>query len=1143
MSNLNPIITEDGTLIFSDDLSVVVDSSGTLFINGVDIPIVNSVGVLQFATEDGKIKIPDFVLCKASKNKIGTLRCVDKKMSIKFNDIGSVSFKIYRYIDNEPNPYYDLVKGSKYIYVPDINYYRITSCNLQSEDTENEYKECTAEETQCNLLNRKLDTFIINMGTVESVEYDEDPNKVVRVKFYNEFNQDRSLLHLILREKAPEWTIGHVDTELCDLERSFEVSIQDVYSFLTQDVATAFDCIFFFDTINNLINVYKTDNTGESTNIHISHKNLASSFSINTSDDDIKTCLTLTGEDELTIREVNMGFDKIYNLDYYHDPEFMTQGLYDAFAAWKEKRNNYVNIYTVLLREYQRQIEELNKLKYYGESDGEITKLDEILAVPEDKTEEVFGKYSKNGLQDLIDILEDHRSMYSGLGYGNETNKYYESKYVPVERRENLLKDILSNVIEKKIADLESEMYEESYSPDDALILDVGILDENVLSGGSYYNRMLKIQDEISMPNNFTPEQLTELSTFIKEDELDDSNYVVTEDMTDEDRFEMLRSFLDFGQKELDKISQPTYSFSATLANLFVIPEFKEHAEDFKCGNYISVSINDNYRLDKVKILGFDIDYENPENFTVSFGNVRQGKEKNIFTDVTNALNIANKTATTVSFNSSNWKNAAQESSEIYQHLSDGLLGAGYALTNGVNSDFIIDNRGLFVKASAYLDDGTTENPYSGDQVGILGGRILFTDDNWTTVSEAIGRITINGEDTFGVIAKAIIAGYIEGSEIIGGSITGTTISNGDGTFVADENGKVTCSDIDITGGTINIGDNLIVGEDGITTLTGANVTGDITATNLTLTGTANIGGFKVNGTSMYTDDKSSISSGKGILLSSTNGIGIGDNKFYVDKNGYLTCANAVINNGAFSVDKNGNVVCKSIKITGDTTSKNTTIGGSYVDSTGNIVCTSSGNIVLDNTDPASFGAIMIEYPGNEKFSLIRPYMSGNNPNIAYNAAGGTMYLGAFETSEVHIGNASNASIPFTFWYAEGESLVCTDSVTAPNIGGNSSEKIKDNIVKYDNSALNVIKSAVVYEYDLKENLKKNIYNKNYGFVIERETPDEIISYDRESINLYSAIALNWKGTQELYSLYKAQQSEIESLKLEVNELKKLIVS
>ena len=136
MSNLNPVITEDGTLIFSDDLSVVVDSSGTLFINGVDIPIVNSVGVLQFATEDGKIKMSDFVLCKASKNKIGTLRCVDKKMSIKFNDIGSVSFKIYRYIDNEPNPYYDLVKGSKYIYVPNINYYRITSCNLQSEDTE-----------------------------------------------------------------------------------------------------------------------------------------------------------------------------------------------------------------------------------------------------------------------------------------------------------------------------------------------------------------------------------------------------------------------------------------------------------------------------------------------------------------------------------------------------------------------------------------------------------------------------------------------------------------------------------------------------------------------------------------------------------------------------------------------------------------------------------------------------------------------------------------------------------------------------------------------------------------------------------------------------------------------------------------------
>lgn len=1165
MSN-KPILNDDGILEFDDSISVAIDTNGTLVINGVELPIVNSMGVLQFITDkNGVMETPNFVLCKASKDKIGVLRCVDKKMSVKFNDIGNISFKIYRYIDNEPNPYYDLVKGSKYIYVPNINYYRITSCNIQSENTENEYKECTAEETQCNLLNRKLDTFVVNMGTVESIEEIKYPGQNRRVKFCDKINTDLSLLHCIIEEKAPEWTIGHVDVELCDQERSFEVSIQDVYSFLTQDVSTAFDCVFFFDTINNIINVYKTENTGKSTNIHISHKNLASSFSVNTSDDDIKTYLKLTGEDDLTIREINMGYDGIYILDYYHDPEFMTQGLYDAFTAWKEKRAGYEKEYTEILAAYQNQITEVNKLLYYGESDGNLTTVANILAIPEEDAEEVFGKYSKNGLQDLIDIIDNQMSVYSKLGYGDETHKYYESKYLPLVNRKNLLNKVMEDV-DKQISDLKAFMYGTNTDTSKILYLDERTLDDSVLDGISYYNRMREIQADIDMAKNFTEDQLKELSTFIKEDELDDSNYVITDSMTDEERYDMLYSFLDYGRRELEKVAQPTYSFSASLANLFSIPEFKEHASDFQCGNYITVSINDNYRLDKVRILGYDIDFEDKSNFTVSFGNVMQGKEKNILTDMTDALTLANRTATSVSFNASNWSQGAKEASEIYKNIEDGLLSAGYALTDGSLAEFVIDKRGLFVKASDYLEDGVTPNDYAQDQIFIGGGRILFTDDDWTTVSEAIGRIEVNGEDTFGVIAKAVIAGYIEGSEITGGRITGTTISNGDGTFVADENGKVTCSDIDITGGTINIGDNLIVNDEGTTTLKNANVSGSITATSLTITGDATIGGFKVSGTALYNNEKSGIDTNKQGVYLGNDGISTGNSTKYfkATKNGDVTCNSITVNGGAinggsinikdkFTVDTNGNVVCKSIKITGDA-NQNTTIGGSYVDSSGNIVCTSSGNIILDNTDPAGFGAIMIEYPKKsdgtrELFSLIRPYMEKNNYNITYNGVGyKNMYLGAFETSNVICGNPDGYDGSEPYWnpddgdtvvgffaeYGKIDSLFCSSGYLG------SQERIKDEITLCEDNALNIINNSKIYNYVLK---KERQEGKKYGFVIERETPEEVINKDKTGIDFYSMSSINWKGTQELYSLYKAQQSEIESLKLEVNELKKLIIS
>ena len=75
------------------------------------------------------------------------------------------------------------------------------------------------------------------MGTVESID---------GVRFYNIGNPEKSLLHLVL-EKCPDWTIGHVDAALQTMERSFEVTKQDVYSFMTTDISEAFECIFLFD--------------------------------------------------------------------------------------------------------------------------------------------------------------------------------------------------------------------------------------------------------------------------------------------------------------------------------------------------------------------------------------------------------------------------------------------------------------------------------------------------------------------------------------------------------------------------------------------------------------------------------------------------------------------------------------------------------------------------------------------------------------------------------------------------------------------------------------------------------------------------------------------------------------------------------
>lgn len=140
-------------------------------------------------------------------------------------------------------------------------------------------------------------------------------------------------MHLSL-EKFPEWKIGHIDPELYTVQRCFEVTRQDVYSFLTTDVAQAFHCIFDFDTIHHRIHVYQENSMGEDTNIFVSYHKLLKNTNISSSIDDIKTCLTVLGADDLNLREVNMGYDRIYNLDYFHDLDYMSKGLYDAYTLW-----------------------------------------------------------------------------------------------------------------------------------------------------------------------------------------------------------------------------------------------------------------------------------------------------------------------------------------------------------------------------------------------------------------------------------------------------------------------------------------------------------------------------------------------------------------------------------------------------------------------------------------------------------------------------------------------------------------------------------------------------------------------------------------------------------------------------------------
>ena len=870
----------------------------------------------------GQIIEPQYILTKPSSERIGTIKCIAKDMSISFNAPSEINFETALYIDGKRDPLYDHIAEGQFVEVISYGRFVIVSCDITSEGTIYETKKCNAISKEVLLGQKYLELFTINRGTTESID---------NVQFYNMQDPGRSLLHLVL-DKCPDWEIGHVDSSLMTLQRCFEETRVDIYSFLTTAMAEAFQCVFLFDTYNNRINIYSEEAVGTDTDIYVTYQNLLKSTSISSSLDDIKTCLTITGADDLNIREVNMGYDRIYMLDYFATTEYMSLDLYHAYNAWKAKWNNRLPEYTDLLSQYQ---------EYYERIEDETN-----VKMPKDAASTAWSDYGLVPLLEKQKAYEENLAIMIKAGQGDPSHKDYKTIYLPCY---NTIQSIKSQIA---IAQNTIRQLKEKQS-------DIGA-------------KMDAIMSDIDMTRNFTEDQLKELTLFIREDELSSDNYVVTDTMTDSERMDMLNEMLEFGQRELRRISQPQYQFSASMLNLCTIPEFDGNAELFNVGNYIHIILRDDYMV-KAKILQIKVNFLDVNDFDVTFGTLSKLNGSNLFTDMTQAINTATSVATTVSFNASHWNKANKEVTEINDMLAGGLLAAGESLKTA-RSDVEIDDRGIIIS-------NTPESTYQNDKIFIGDGKIMFSDDGLKTIKTAIGHLTYTKKGTtytdFGVLAQFLIAGYIagstiEGNEIIGGTITGSRFNNGNGTFSVDESGILSAAkgrigcDRDGNGGFIidanklysnkdSISSNkngVYLGTDGISlgenSIFQVDNLGNLNAASATITGkiTANEGyiggvnGFTIKSQKLYSRKVSISDNNSGIYLG-TDGIALGaNNVFKVTNGGVITAtsghiggANILSNairsdNENWSINSDGTATFKNVIITGNSSSLN--IGGGF---------------------------------------------------------------------------------------------------------------------------------------------------------------------------------------------------------------------
>ena len=963
----------------------------------------------------GHLENPNFILMKASGERVGVLQCTSKLWTKKHNDMDTLSFEIPYMANAKPTEFYDDIDIMKYIEVPSISAaFAIKDVAIENEGQTTEFKKVECQSRECELGQKYLEELYINTGTTGSLD---------KVKFYQPGNQPYSLLHLVLSEKCPGWSIEYVSPSLWSMQRSFEISRQDIYSFLLSDVAEAFECIFVFNSLARTISAYTESEYGEDTNLHVSYNNLLENTSMDYSIDDVKTCITLKGDsDDVTVREICMGYDRIYDFSVYASEEYMSQSLLDAYNAWQRlivspvdlslftykngvitraelQGKSYKDAYTYLLNKYQKYYTSLSewyntKIPYLittrknpGYGTISYTK-DGTDAVTFEKQKSVILVTSlpSSGSETVLYLIKDSASwdMYRWNGAWVHVNHWYECALAELKALQDSAENQQAVAMKAGYGDAENldenirKRYVDTYLPAyymyNALGKQIDTVKATISSLESdqaiIQTDKTVITNKTSMKSNFTAAQLKELSAFIREDELSSSNFVITDTMTEDEKFEMLYALLEYGQKELAKVSSPQIQFSASLVNLFSIPEFDNYSGDFDLGNYVWVTLRDDYSI-KAKILEVSIDFLDQSNFSVTFGNIMR-KARNIFTDVTDALNAATAAATSVSFGASHWSAAAEDTDEIGKALQDGLLSQKYYLANAEDNETRIDENGVWITTTTGTHGREQTDDY--DAIYLGGGRILYTQDGWRNITMSVGRADVSmpsvnaqgqliytTESKFGVFADFVIAGYIGGSLIVGGDIysanyktssnknsgnAGTHINLTDGTF--EYSSKTTGKKrLWMLGDTLEVNGTIQAQRGHI----GCDDNGN--------------GGFIIESLKMYNGKNGRTVDAAGIYLG-TDGIGLGRTTVY-------TTTGSPITKSMFEVDSSGNLYAGNVNVKGRVYAESGYIGNGTNGFTINSTSIINGKSSLyDNAAGIYLGTDGIALGANNVFSVTK---------------------------------------------------------------------------------------------------------------------------------------------------------------------------
>ena len=187
---------------------------------------------------------PTLVLAHRSGKKIGGLKAQNITVNDCLNTASEISFEIYKYFNGELNELWDEIQNFKLVWCKEWNvWFEITiECN---ESDGNDIKTVSGTRLGVAELSQiKLYDYQIN--TESDIERDDYKPTVL----YNPSDPSVSLLDRLL-EKAPHYSVRHIDSSIIRIQRTYEfddISIYDAF----QEIAEEIGCLFVFHSDSNI---------------------------------------------------------------------------------------------------------------------------------------------------------------------------------------------------------------------------------------------------------------------------------------------------------------------------------------------------------------------------------------------------------------------------------------------------------------------------------------------------------------------------------------------------------------------------------------------------------------------------------------------------------------------------------------------------------------------------------------------------------------------------------------------------------------------------------------------------------------------------------------------------------------------------